>query len=96
MEIKLSETWSIQKDQYNWILMKNRVVEDKNSKNVGTAYLQPVGYFSSISDLLRSAIERGMSDPDLRTIVDVKQYLDKTCTEIKETILKLKEPNATK
>lgn len=87
MEINLGNDWYISKDNYNWILSKKQEIKEGKSK--GGYRLATAGYYNSIEQLIRAAIEKDVADPQIRTLVDLKQHLDRICNDIKQTILNL-------
>jgi hypothetical protein len=64
----------ITSDESNIILNLKRVT--KEGKNIGTAYLKPIGYYSDISSLVRKLLLLEIQSSDAKTLKDILELLN--------------------
>lgn len=69
MRIEIGDKYLVTADQYNYILQERKVA--KEGKNVGSEYLQTVGYFTRISQLVTTLIQLEVRQSDIASLSEM-------------------------
>ena len=73
MRIEIGDKYLVTADQYNYILQEKKVA--KEGKNVGNEYLQNVGYFTRISQLVTTLMQLEVRQADISSLSEMNALI---------------------
>ncbi|WP_419236080.1 DUF5405 family protein [Serratia fonticola] len=69
MEIRIDKDWVITSDTFQFILNRRKTV--KTGKEVGKEWLDAIGYYQTIPQLVSGLIHQGIRDSDATTLAEL-------------------------
>lgn len=75
--IHVLDSYYADTDKYNWILLERRTIDDEKSENYGKENDYPIGYFSSIEQLIRYIIRKKKRELGKKKVKELSEYADK-------------------
>lgn len=79
MRIEIGDKYLVTADQYNYILQEKKVA--KEGKNIGNEYLQTVGYFTRISQIVTSLIHLEVRQSDITSLAEMDALIKAVGTQ---------------
>ncbi|QKJ57614.1 DUF5405 family protein [Serratia fonticola] len=75
MEIRIDKDWVITSDTFQFILNRRKTV--KSGKEVGKEWLDAIGYYPTIPQLISGLIHQGIRDSDATTLVELAAEVER-------------------
>lgn len=90
---EINDDYRITSDKYQYILLKKRIVQDKDSKNYGEAAWDTEAFLPNIEDVLKFFMERGIKDEigDIHAIAAWVNEIESRFTEFLDAYKSKKE-----
>lgn len=86
--IKINENYYINAVPTCYILQKNGIIQDKDSKNYGEKYQENIGYYTTlkgaINGIIKTESRKFIAKEDINSLEDLKKEIEK----LEETINK--------
>lgn len=79
MRIEIGDKYLVTADQYNYILQEKKVA--KEGKNIGSEYMQNVGYFTRISHLVKTLIQLEVRQSDINSLSEMDALIKAVGTQ---------------
>ncbi|EMT4887628.1 TPA: DUF5405 family protein [Klebsiella pneumoniae] len=74
IRIEVGDKWIITSDQYQFILNEKKVV--KSGKNVGEEWLDTIGYYPKINQLISGLAHHYIQNSELQTLNDIASEIE--------------------
>lgn len=75
MEIRIDKDWVITSDTFQFILNRRKTV--KSGKEVGKEWLDAIGYYPTIPQLVSGLIHQGIRDSDATTLAELATEVER-------------------
>jgi len=79
MRIEIGDKYLVTADQYNYILQEKKVA--KEGKNAGSEYMQNIGYFTRISQLVTTLIHLEVRQSDITSLSEMDALIKSVGTQ---------------
>lgn len=75
LRIEIGDKWVITSDQYQFILNEKKVV--KSGKNAGEEWLDTIGYYPKINQLISGLIHHNIQDSEIKTLKGMADEIER-------------------
>ncbi|WP_025121238.1 MULTISPECIES: DUF5405 family protein [unclassified Serratia (in: enterobacteria)] len=75
MEIRIDKNWVITSDTFQFILNRRKTV--KSGKDVGKEWLDAIGYYPTIPQLVSGLIHQGIRDSDVANFAELAAEVER-------------------
>ncbi|EAM8602204.1 hypothetical protein AKM92_04885 [Salmonella enterica] len=75
IRIEVGDKWVITSDQYQFILNEKKVV--KSGKNTGEEWLDTIGYYPKINQLISGLAHHYIHNSELQTLNDIASEIER-------------------
>ncbi|ERK16787.1 hypothetical protein L580_0366 [Serratia fonticola AU-P3(3)] len=75
MKIRIDKNWVITSDTFQFILNRRKTV--KTGKEVGKEWLDAIGYYPTIPQLVSGLIHQGIRDSDATTLAELASEVER-------------------
>lgn len=75
MEIRIDKNWVITSDTFQFILNRRKTV--KTGKDVGKEWLDAIGYYPTLPQLVSGLIHQGIRDSDATTLAELATEVER-------------------
>lgn len=80
MEIQINDVYWLRSDERNLILARKRITQ--SGDNAGRESWEHVGYYTSLSGLVKGMLDQGVRDSKAKSLMELEQDYRETCTAL--------------